>query len=284
MALAKNLYGSWMRACARGKIEIMEDMAAGDPWPDLVCSTPQTSCLILAASNGHEEICRRLLAHRPCLEICNEDQQTPLIVAAQENHKAIASMLVEAGSNVGAVDADGKTALFHAARNGNTDLVALLAPRTPRELIDTVAHNGSTALGAGCHAIDARVMTALLECGADPNHFDKIEQERVLQSALLLNNAGAAQELIKYGAKLTHLHNGDTYLHTAVRQECEETLRVLLDAGCNQARKNKDGLSARELASQAGWIEFGEITAQWEAEQLQARTPNRQIKARAARL
>lgn len=74
----------------------------------------------LAASNGHADAIRALLAAnpKPALESKQEDGLTPLHCACRIGNTVVVKELLEAGASVLSVSKDGWTPLHYAAGNG----------------------------------------------------------------------------------------------------------------------------------------------------------------------
>lgn len=280
MPLRPDLYPYWMRACARGKLDELERMIGDDPWPDISSQTPQTSCLILASCNGHEEICRRLLAHRPQLDARDGDGATALMLAAGEGHREIVDLLLGAGADMNAVDDQGNSAFFRAVRNANLGMVKKLLPHATPALINQANNQGETVVMAACHAIDPTVMDLVLTAGGNPNAYNTLDQERAMHCAVLLENADTVRVLARHGARLGHLHNGETYLHTAVRQRSEETVRALLEAGANPLKQNRQRQTAAETAQEIGFSGYAKVLAEHQHQQLDASTASARAQRR----
>jgi ankyrin repeat protein len=85
-------------------------------------STP----LILAAVNGHEDICRLLIVHGALIEAQNNYGWTPLIWAASRGHMNVCRLLIEKNASVETKDDIGLIPLYYAADKGYEDLCKLL--------------------------------------------------------------------------------------------------------------------------------------------------------------
>jgi ankyrin repeat protein len=85
-------------------------------------STP----LILAAVNGHEDICRLLIVHGALIEAQNNYGWTPLIWAASRGHMNVCRLLIANKALAAAKDIDGWTPLIWAVRNRHKEVGKLL--------------------------------------------------------------------------------------------------------------------------------------------------------------
>ena len=80
--------------------------------------------LLIAAQNGHADICGLLLAHGSDVnEILPENRLTALWLAAHYNHKTVAKALISWGASVNQRCSQGLTPLLTAAQNGHTDII-----------------------------------------------------------------------------------------------------------------------------------------------------------------
>src|SRR5262245_11169898 len=91
---------------------------------------------------------------------------TPLLFAARVGDLASAKLLVGAGANVNDADAWGITPTVLAAHSGFTDLVEFLLEKGADP---NLAEAGFTALHDGIMRRDERMITSLLDHGANPN-------------------------------------------------------------------------------------------------------------------
>ncbi|MDR3285152.1 MAG: ankyrin repeat domain-containing protein [Holosporales bacterium] len=93
--------------------------------------------LYTAASLGHTEAVRALLAAGANREIKGTDGSTPLFIAAWNGKIEAIKVLIEAGANVNAQNNRGDTPLHYAAFKGHTEVVkVLLAAGADKEARD----------------------------------------------------------------------------------------------------------------------------------------------------
>jgi hypothetical protein len=81
--------------------------------------------LIWAAANGHETICRLLIANKASVEAKDNDGWTPLIYAANCGHESVCKLLIANKASIEVKSNDGWTPLMRAARCGH-DVVCML--------------------------------------------------------------------------------------------------------------------------------------------------------------
>jgi uncharacterized protein len=141
---------------------------------------------------------------------------TPLMSAL--DNREIALMVLAQGADVNVRDQGGNTALMYAAARHLTGMIQTLMKKGAD--INAQNNGGSTALMKTSGAIDAvddpDTVQAVLDNGADPNKFD---------------------------------HNGYTALMYAAQEGLNGAARVLVAAGADTGKRNKDGKTALQLAN-----------------------------------
>lgn len=145
----------------------------------------------------------------------------------------------------------GEPALVLAIREGAREVVRELL-RHPGTDLERQALNGNTALMMAAFKGDEEVVLALLDRGARVNQ----PGWTALHYAAAGGHDKIAQLLIERGASLDALSprpsGAYTPLMLAVREGKEETARLLLARGANTALKNAEGMTAAQVAKQAG--------------------------------
>jgi hypothetical protein len=104
-----------------------------------------STCLIVAALNGHFAICRLLLDKGAQLEAKDSDGWTPLHYAAWNGHVEFVRLICDHGADVEARDNDGWTPIHWAAYNGHISVVKELIDERNAE-INARMNGGRTAL------------------------------------------------------------------------------------------------------------------------------------------
>jgi ankyrin repeat protein len=175
-----------MIASRAGKTAVVDALTAKGANPNARGTRGQTA-LMWAAAQGHADVVKALILRGADIQaktgVYNEvmavpphgylpynraiphGADTPLMFAAREGKLDAAKVLVEAGANVNDVDAWGVSATALAAHSGFADVLEFLLdkganPNAPADF---------TALQCAIMRRDDRMITALLNHGADPN-------------------------------------------------------------------------------------------------------------------
>ena len=154
----------------------------------------------------------------------------------------------------------GEPALVLAIREGAHEVVRDLLAHPGTDL-ERKAVNGNTALMMAAFKRDADTTRALLDKGA------KVNQPgwTALHYAAASGDAGIVQLLLARGGQVDALSprptGAVTPLMMAAREGQDATVRVLLASGANTGLKNTEGLTAAQLAKQAGHDRVADMLA-----------------------
>lgn len=94
--------------------------------------------LLVAAFEGHRDVCDLLLEYDADMDHCDVTGRTPLWAAASMGHGSVVKLLLYWGCCVDTIDNEGRTVLSVAAAQGGTDVVKQLLARGTRRWIQTV--------------------------------------------------------------------------------------------------------------------------------------------------
>ena len=145
----------------------------------------------------------------------------------------------------------GEPALVLAIREGSRDVLRELL-RHPGTDLERQALNGNTALMMAAFKGDEEIVRALLGKGARVNQ----PGWTALHYAAASGDEKITQLLIERGAKLDALSprpsGAYTPLMLAAREGKDATARLLVARGANTGLKNAEGLTAAQIAKQAG--------------------------------
>ena len=146
----------------------------------------------------------------------------PLTAAAFNGNERLAKMLLEGGARQGGVDATGKTAMVYAAAKGFADVVGLL-------------------LDSGVE-VDARYGNGLTAIMWAAGHSNDVPAREGVETVELLLSRSAEVDLAD--------DRGRTALMIAAERGHAEIVARLLAAGADSLARDKEGLSALDLASE----------------------------------
>lgn len=150
------------------------------------------------------------------------------------------------GINPNQKDADGQTPLMHAAMmNAEKTVLTLIKMNANPHMMDVT---GNTALHWAVVSNRMRISEILLYFGANPDAKNK-GGATPLSLASIKTDTSIMKRLLDYGADvLSFDNNGNFPLHKAVSAKAKEAAWLLIQAGSSMSARNKDGLSAQDLA------------------------------------
>ena len=91
--------------------------------------------LLVAAFEGHRDVCELLLEYEADVDHCDATGRTPLWAAASMGHGSVVALLLFWGCYVDSIDNEGRTVLSVAAAQGGTDVVKQLLDRGTNDVI-----------------------------------------------------------------------------------------------------------------------------------------------------
>lgn len=148
-------------------------------------------------------------------------------------------------------DHQGITLLMAAASVGDLKLLNLILQRKPDLELKSV--EGETALGMALHGEQGAVVKKLRSVGATYNSTCGAELSSLFICAVTVNNDQAVVDIAKVNPLVVrdvNLKDGNTALHVAAESGTEKIVKTLLSLGVDKKLKNKEGLTALELAKQ----------------------------------
>lgn len=131
-----------LKAATSGDAASLKQLASHDPGVLLGTTPPGNTCLHISSIQGHEELCRSILAldQSPALlSAVNKDGETPLLAAVARGRASVASALLRRCCGERLMlreailkqDRHGCNALHHAVRRGHTKLAVELIEAEP---------------------------------------------------------------------------------------------------------------------------------------------------------
>ncbi len=131
---------------------------------------------------------------------------TALMYAARDGHYNAVKVLLDAGCNPSISSRHGYCAILGAAQNGFYSVVKLLSLFVS---VDTVDEDGMTPLMCACLNNHARVVSLLLQLGADPNRKSYVGRTAAV-IALLHGRIESVSVLLHHGVHVCGEMNGCT--------------------------------------------------------------------------
>ncbi|KAF3425381.1 hypothetical protein E2986_14024, partial [Frieseomelitta varia] len=198
--------------------------------------------LLVAAFEGHRDVCELLLEYEADVDHCDATGRTPLWAAASMGHGSVVALLLFWGCYVDSIDNEGRTVLSVAAAQGGTDVVKQLLDRGLDE--QHRDNSGWTPLHYAAFEGHIDVCEALLEAGAKIDETDN-DGKGALMLAAQEGHAALVERLLEqHRAPIDqHAHDGKTALRLAALEGHYDTVRVLLTHNADVNAKDADGRS-----------------------------------------
>jgi len=180
---------------------------------------------------------------------------TALMFAARQGAADAARALADAGANLDLQDPDGTPALTLAVVNVHHDVAALLLERGANPNVADVA--GMTPLYAAVELHTLEMYQERRPLRKSVSRTSTLDLVKLLLAKGAAPDAPLASTTLRWGRRRGPgdgaLGQGATPLMRAARLADVAAMRVLLDAGADIAKKEKDGTSVLMLAAGAGW-------------------------------
>lgn len=195
----------------------------------------------------------------------NKDGNTPLHTQMQLGNTHVGEVLLGNGAKI-TKNYMGQTPIQTAVVGGNSNGVQILIEALSErkftaddqftslaQVIDNQDNAGQTAANAAVGKNNASAIQVLATAGADLNIADN-KGNTVIHSGMAAGATEALKVALKFGADPNKQNaSGDAGLLIGVATGNNEAVKVLLDApGINTALKNKEGVSATQMAIQHG--------------------------------
>jgi len=196
-------------------------------------SADGTTALHWAAYYGNAELVIQLLRAEANVDTRNDYGSSPMSEVATVGNLEILKLLLDAGADAESPNFEGQTALMAVARTGNVEAAKLLL-RKGANIHGQESWGGQTALMWAAARQHPEMVKFLIDNGAnvDERAIDRNWERRV-----------TAEPRVK-----EMFTGGFTPLLFAVREECLECVRILLDAGADINRPDPDNVSALIMA------------------------------------
>jgi uncharacterized protein len=213
--------------------------------------------LFTAIKGGDAAAVERLLERDQNLVDARDEQGlSPILVALYHGHPDIATAILRRSP---------KLTVFEAAAAGEAARVREIVGRTPAQA-NAVAPDGYTSLGLASFFKRREIVGYLLEVGADPRPASRVGGFTPLHSAVATDAGESDVEIVRMlldkGADPNaKSQSGSTPLHTVGFTGDRASLGLLLKHGADPAIRNKEGKTARDIATERGHQDVASILA-----------------------
>jgi len=211
--------------------------------------------LMEAASAGHTDIVRLLIAHGADVNAQSSSGNTPLMYACAGGHEEVVRVLLEAGANVEDHNENGHTPLMEAASAGHCAVAKILLEFGAG--INTHSNEfKESALTLACYKGHLEMVRFLLEAGADQEHKTD-EMHTALMEASMDGHVEVARLLLDSGAQVNM--PADSFESPLTLAACGghvELAMLLLERGANIEEVNDEGYTPLMEASREGHEEM----------------------------
>jgi len=273
-------------AAVAGKVKIVQMLRVHKQLIDLRDKRDVTP-LILAAQEGHSDVCELLLkaganpfatsessmnamhtaavagkvkivqmlvVHKQLIDSKTKNSRTPLMLAAQEGHRDVCEALLKAGAGPLVTDEDGVNAMHIAATYEQTNIIQLLA--TDKQLIDSKNKKGHTPLMLVTMQGNLELCELLLKAGANPSVTDK-KGANAMHWAANSGKTEIVRLLLAFKQLIdSKIKEGHTPLFLAAERRHLEVCEALLKAGASPLVTAEDGSNVMHMAAKGGKVEI----------------------------
>mmetsp|Transcript_18336 Transcript_18336/g.19103 ORF Transcript_18336/g.19103 Transcript_18336/m.19103 type:complete len:311 (+) Transcript_18336:33-965(+) len=237
-------------ALVEGNLLILQDFLHEDTdYVFTVKFEENSSCLHVACWFNQQEIIEELIDWEHPLELIDDAGATPLHYAVWKNNIPLALFLLNKGVDINSLDKSGKTILHLAVRNGYRPMISILITKgmnpnisdfeglTPLHIAATEGH--LTVIQDLVEEYDARI-NCITEEGLTPLHL-----------ASLNGFTNIVEKLLEYGSPIdiTDMKGRSAYHHACSRFN-DETVKLLIEKGCNIHLITTDGRSGPECVAE----------------------------------
>ena len=221
-----------------------------------------------AAKAGHADAVAVLLEAGADPNVRNNKIITPLHYATEAGVNQAIFALLSVGADPNVPDINGNSALHQAVKQSNAEAVqALLASGSS---LNAQNKNGQTPLHISARYGRAEHMEILLDYGADLSLTDR-DGKVPLHHAVLAGDVETVSALLAKGSDPNARDfNGSTPLHSVALPYYAQgdpggVIAVLLESGAEKDIKDKDGITAVQIAFSTDFARNGQVTAAFRA-------------------
>ena len=250
-ATAEDCLTPLMFACHEGNVEALNVLLNAGADPNMADSNGGTLIHLSVVRGCSKETLQTIIDHGADVNATDNNNLTTLMLACQKGNDEIINLLFNARADPNIHDTAGETLIHHAFAQGCS-----------KETLQTIIKHGAdvnatnkdniTALMLACKHSSEEAINILLDAGADPNIADTDGATWIHHAVAAGCNKKTLQTIIGYGADVNTTNNL-TALILACRNENEELINVLLNAGVDPNIKNTTGATLIHHACSGGY-------------------------------
>ncbi|KAK1754050.1 ankyrin repeat-containing domain protein [Echria macrotheca] len=211
-----------------------------------------------AAMAGKKEVVEVLLRHDANVNLADGKADYPLLLAASCGHTSVVHLLLAHGAEPNCCDAQGFGPLHYAADIANTEIATALLEENADPLSTGPEQKNKSPLALAALRDSVEMLTAFRN--AQPDIMINMKTERgwnPIHGAAFHNAAKALKYLAEMGNQkdsLTDDAEKETALNIAADLGHLESVKVLIDVGCDPTLRDAKGKNALHSAARSGKI------------------------------
>ncbi|XP_023310968.1 ankyrin repeat domain-containing protein 17 isoform X5 [Anoplophora glabripennis] len=242
-------------ACSAGYFELAQVLLAMHANVEDRGIKGECTPLMEAASAGHLDIVRLLVAHGADVNAQSTSGNTPLMYGCAGGHTEVVKFLLENGANVEDHNENGHTPLMEAASAGHVGLAKILLMHGAG--INTHSNEfKESALTLACYKGHLDMVRFLLEAGADQEHKTD-EMHTALMEASMDGHVEVARLLLDSGAQVNMPTDSfESPLTLAACGGHVDLAMLLIERGANIEEVNDEGYTPLMEAAREGHEEM----------------------------
>jgi len=185
--------------------------------------------LVSAAGRGDLGVVESLIRDGASVKAHDAKGRTALLAATQSDHIAVARALIAAGADVNAKDSNEDSPFLYAGAEGRNGILRMTLGAGAD--LKSVNRFGGTALIPAAHHGHVQTVRILLGTAIDKDHVNKLGWTALLEAIVLGDGSGVYTEIVQ----------------------------LLVQAGADVNRADKDGVTPLQHARQRGYSEIVRI-------------------------
>jgi len=243
-------------AAQNGNVEIVEALLKAGADVNFIDGVGHTP-LMRAIDLQQMPVAQALLKARPDLSIRTRDGKTVAMMAVDSGKSELVKLLLEAGADFNAATPDGDTPAMVAVQGYGDEMYDIIKLLGEHKVDFNHSNPAYTPLVFALEQDNRRLITALLEAGADPNTPTSSGQ---LPLAVAMSNPEMVRLLLQAGADPNTVDgHGNPLLFAAMDSGSADSLNALIKAGADLNKRDRSERTPLEYADSMYLTEMAEI-------------------------